>query len=69
MRHLALLGDSIFDNARYVPEAAAVIDHLSAMLPAGFSSTLVAHDGDVVANIEEQLLRLPNEITHIALSV
>lgn len=69
MRHIALLGDSIFDNAAYVPNEPAVINHLRAMLPVGCRASLVANDGDVVSDIAEQLLRLQDDTTHLALSI
>lgn len=69
MRHLALVGDSIFDNAAYVPDGPAVIDHIRTLLPKGWAATLVARDGDVVADVEEQLQQLPDDTTHIALSI
>ena len=69
MRHLALVGDSIFDNVAYVPDGPAVIDHIRTLLPKGWAATLVARDGDVVADVEEQLQQLPDDTTHIALSI
>ena len=69
MRHLALVGDSIFDNAAYVPDGPAVIDHIRTLLPKGWAATLVARDGDVVADVKEQLQQLPDDTTHIALSI
>lgn len=69
MRRLALIGDSIFDNAAYVPDGPAVIDHIRTLLPKGWAATLVARDGDVVADVEEQLQQLPDDTTHIALSI
>ena len=42
MGHVVLLGDSIFDNALYVPGGPAVIDQLRRELPAGWSATLLA---------------------------
>lgn len=36
MNHLALLGDSIFDNAAYVAGAPTVIDQVNAKLPPGW---------------------------------
>src|ERR1035437_4772193 len=68
-RHLVLLGDSIFDNAAYVPAGSAVIDHLRKFLPPAWRATLLAHDGDVIANIEGQLSQLPNDATHLVISV
>jgi hypothetical protein len=35
MSHVVLLGDSIFDNAGYVPDGLSVLAHLRALLPAG----------------------------------
>jgi lysophospholipase L1-like esterase len=67
--HLVLLGDSIFDNAVYVPGGSAVIDHLGAALPSRFHVTLIARDGDVVANISEQIERLPPGATHLVVSI
>jgi hypothetical protein len=68
-KHLILLGDSIFDNAIYVPDGPAVIDHLQSILPAERRATLLAHDGDVTADVEGQLLQLPADATHLVISV
>lgn len=67
--HVVLLGDSIFDNAAYVPDGPAVIDHLRQILPPEVRSTLLARDGDVVGDIADQLLDLPPDVTHLVLSV
>lgn len=67
--HLVLLGDSIFDNAAYVPGGPAVIDHLRKILPPDWKATLLAHDGDVTSNIEGQLSKLPKDATHLVISV
>jgi lysophospholipase L1-like esterase len=67
--HLVLLGDSIFDNGAYVPKGPAVIDHLRRILPPDWQATLLAHDGDVTANIEGQLSKLPKDATHLVISV
>lgn len=69
LRHITLLGDSIFDYAAYVPGEPAVIDHLRGMLPENCIATIVARDGDVVADVDEQLRLVPDETTHIALSI
>ena len=66
--HIALLGDSIFDNARYVPGGTAVIDHLRRALPRD-SVTLLATDGDITRDVFGQLQRLPQDTSHLVLSV
>ena len=45
VNHIVLLGDSIFDNARYVPGGPSVIEHLRRVLPGGWRTTLLARDG------------------------
>jgi hypothetical protein len=67
--HVVLLGDSIFDNARYVPGGPSVIEHLRRDLPTGWRATLVAVDGSVAENITWQLARLPADATHLVVSV
>lgn len=68
MPHFVLLGDSIFDNAAYVPGRPAVTEQVRAALPAGWQASLLAVDGDVVADISHQLQRLPDDATHLAIS-
>lgn len=67
-RHVVLLGDSIFDNARYVPGEPAVIDQLRAELVSPDTATLLAKDGDVVADVVRQLAGLPATATHLVIS-
>jgi hypothetical protein len=66
--HLALLGDSIFDNAAYVGGGPAVIDQVRGLLPAGWRASLLAVDGSVTADVIEQLRRLPGGVTHLVVS-
>ena len=68
MPHLIFLGDSIFDNARYVPDGPAVIDHARRGLPNGWKAALLAVDGSVASAIPEQLKRLPDDATHLVIS-
>lgn len=68
-RHIALLGDSIFDNSAYVKGGLSVIEHLWKLSSQADQATLLARDGDVTENVTEQLSRLPNDVTHLALSV
>jgi len=69
MNHLALLGDSIFDNAAYVPGAPAVIDQVNAKLPPGWQASLLAVDGSLARDVVKQISRLPGSVTHLVLSV
>lgn len=71
MKHLVLLGDSIFDNKKYVNKGRGpgVIEQLEAKLPAGWQATLRAVDGDRVADVENQLAQLPADATHLVVSI
>jgi hypothetical protein len=66
--HVILLGDSIFDNARYVPGGLAVIEHLRKCLPSGWRATLLAVDGSVASGVSRQLAALPADATHLVVS-
>jgi hypothetical protein len=68
MQHVILLGDSIFDNAAYVPGGPSVIEHLQRCLPALWRGSLLAVDGSVTDQIAEQLTRLPTDATHLVIS-
>ena len=69
MTHIALLGDSIFDNAPYTEGGPAVIDHLRAILPSGHSADLLAVDGAIIQDVGTQLQRLNPHHTHLVLSI
>ena len=69
MSHVVLLGDSIFDNAAYVPGRPAVVDQVRSALPAGWKATLAAVDGATVADVPRQLAAVPPTATHLVLSV
>ena len=68
MSHIVLLGDSIFDNARYVPGGPSVIEHLRRVLPDGWQATLLARDGAAVSDVMRQFERLPADATHLVVS-
>ena len=68
MAHVVLLGDSVFDNAAYVPGEPAVVDQLRAILPADWAVTLLAVDGHVTASVERQLEKAPVDATHFVVS-
>ena len=67
-RHVVLLGDSIFDNASYVPEGRAVIDFLRKQLPDD-QVTLSAVDGACVCDVYAQPEKLPESTTDLVLSI
>jgi lysophospholipase L1-like esterase len=69
MSHVVLLGDSIFDNAAYVPGRPCVVEQVRSALPEGWKATLAAVDGDTVADVPRQLANLPPTATHLVLSV
>jgi len=68
MQHVVLLGDSIFDNARYVPGDPPVIEQLRTELPRGWRATLLAVDGSITNDVIGQLARLPADATHLVVS-
>lgn len=58
MRHIVLLGDSIFDNAPYVADDGDVLTQLRKLLDTCAPVSLLARDGDVLADIAGQVARL-----------
>jgi lysophospholipase L1-like esterase len=69
MPHLILLGDSIFDNGRYVPGEPDVVRQVQAALPDGWQATLLAVDGATTGSLASQLTRLPRDATHLVISM
>ena len=71
MRHIVLLGDSIFDNISYVdPGEQDVPKQLRALVRGGDCKvTNLAVDGHVTRHIVTQLNNLPSDATHLFLSV
>ncbi|NKX56379.1 SGNH/GDSL hydrolase family protein [Arthrobacter mobilis] len=67
--HVVLLGDSIFDNKAYVGGDPDVVAQLRGELPSGWRATLLAVDGDVTSGVARQLAALPEDATHLAVSV
>jgi hypothetical protein len=68
MGHIVLLGDSIFDNARYVPDRPPVIEQVRRGLPQGWQASLLAVDGHTSEDIANQLADLPSGATHLFVS-
>jgi len=69
MKHVVLLGDSIFDNAAYVAGGPDVVKQLRAALPNDWRATLNALDGAVIADVIAQLQRRPADASHLVVSV
>lgn len=67
--HLVLLGDSIFDNGNYVRRAESVRHHLQRTFGTTARATLVAVDGNITADILDQVARIPADATHLALGI
>jgi len=68
MQHVVLLGDSIFDNAAYVPGQPDVIQQVRARIPSGWSASLLARDGAVTRDIGNQLQKLPSDASYLVIS-
>ena len=68
LKHIVLIGDSIFDNAGYVDDGDSVIDQLHRKLPDGVKATLLAVDGDVTNDVYAQLEKLPTDTSHVIVS-
>lgn len=70
--HIVLLGDSVFDNARYAAPDPDVAECLRRELSAaGMDSsrvTLLAVDGCMTQGVRSQLLEVPRDATHLVLS-
>lgn len=67
--HIVLLGDSIFDNASYVPDGLPVITHLRNNLPSGWCATLLAVDGHETQHVIQQTPHIPETATHLIVSI
>jgi lysophospholipase L1-like esterase len=68
MKHIVLLGDSIFDNAAYVNGGPDVTAHLRSMLPKEWKATLLAVDGSITTEVISQISELPRSATHLIVS-
>lgn len=67
--HVALLGDSIFDNRSYTRGEPDVVTHLRGLLPPHWRASLLALDGNVSAELAEQLPGIASDVTHFVISV
>jgi hypothetical protein len=69
MSHVALLGDSTFDNGAYVPGQPDVIQQVRERVPTDSSVSLLARDGAVTRDVCNQLQSLPSDASNIIISV
>lgn len=69
MNHVVLLGDSILDNAAYTENGPDIAAQLHCLMPSTDSVTLLAHDGDMTVDVGSQLKKLPDDATHLVLSI
>jgi len=69
MAHIVLIGDSIFDNARYTEGRPDVIAQVRQLLPAGWQASLLAVDGSMTDDVPAQVQRVPSDASHLVLSV
>jgi hypothetical protein len=67
--HVALLGDSIFDNAAYTGREPDVIQHLRSILPSGWKASLLAVDGSVTSDLSSQVREVPADASHLVVSI
>ena len=67
--HIALLGDSVFDNRAYTGTEPDVLGHLRSFLPSGWQASLLAVDGSTTRDLTSQLPRVSPDITHLVISV
>ena len=67
--HIALLGDSIFDNSSYMRGEPDVVNHLRSLLPADWRASLLAVDGSVTDDLAGQFRRVSTDVTHLVISM
>ena len=67
--HVALLGDSIFDNRAYTGAEPDVIAHLRSLLPPDWRASLFAVDGATISDLAAQLPLVSADVTHLVISV
>src|ERR1035437_7957649 len=68
MKHIVLLGDSIFDNAAYVNGGPGVITQLRSILPQDWQASLLAVDGSVTTDVITQIPKIPAVATQLIVS-
>ena len=67
--HIALLGDSILDNVAYTLGGPDVIRQLRARMPRSWRASLLAVDGSMIADLPDQLAKLPSDASHLVVAI
>ncbi len=67
--HVALLGDSVFDNRAYTGIEPDVLEHLRSLLPSMWRASLLAVDGSTTGDLAAQLSGVSPDVTHLVISV
>ena len=68
-KHIAIAGDSIFDNDGYVPNDPGVIEQLRTSIPSQWSAMKIAVDGDCIRHVYSRVENFPDFITDLVLSI
>ena len=69
MNHIILAGDSIFDNGSWVPGDPDVATQVKSLFDIKDKVTLLAVDGDIINGVADQLKSLPDDASHLFISV
>jgi len=69
IKHLCLMGGSIFDNDGYVPGEPGVLEQLGRAIPKTWSASRVAIDGACIEGIPNQIGRVPSHTTDLIVSI
>ncbi|MGE0594241.1 MAG: SGNH/GDSL hydrolase family protein [Vicinamibacterales bacterium] len=67
--HIVLLGDSIFDNQSYTAGQPDVVSHLRTLVPPQWEATLCAVDGATTGSVARQFDDIPEDASHLVLSI
>ena len=67
--HIALLGDSVFDNRAYTQGEPDIAMHLRQLLPDSEDVTLCAIDGSTTFDLAFQLKKVPAGASHVVVSI
>jgi len=69
MKHIVLLGDSIFDNKSYVNRNEDITAHLRGIVHKEIIVSLCAVDGAMVDDVCSQIDKIPDDATILVLSI